>query len=212
MSYLDDKNLDGVFDELFDKNKWEDFVVEDENQEFENIDEKRRESSSIEKKLLDKREKYISQYVKSKISLNIIGIIKKNEKDRWRKINRLILIIGFIIILIGIPTFIYKFLNNYYFVYKLYKEESSSWIDILVILYSSWKLIHLTLTKIVDYVFLVDNALLNTMVELIKVDDTSNNNVKNLEKEENDDLFSYFLKKILKKRLLKLKNKKELKV
>lgn len=204
MSYLDDKDLDSILydlddlDNLFAENEWESFVVEDENKEFENIDEKRIESSSIEKKRLDKREKYISQYVKSKISLNIIEIIKENEKDTWRKLNRLILIIGFIIILIGIPTLIYNFLNDYYFIHKLYKEKNSSWIDILVILYSSWKLIHLTLTKIVDYVFLVDNALLKTMVELIKLDDTSNNNVKNLEKEENDDLFSYFLKRLLK--------------
>lgn len=199
MNLLNDKEID----DLFENSDWETFIVEDKNKELKSIDEKRIKESQIEESNLNKNQNIINK-VKDKISLNIIKIIKTNEKDVWRKLNRLVLIVGFIIVLCGIPCLIYKFLNNYYFVYKLYKEKNNSWIDILVILYSSWKLIHLTLTKIVDYVFVADNALLTTMTELVKLDYTNNiKTIKNLEVKEEvkeENLFHYILKRLSKKR------------
>lgn len=182
----------------------EKYDVEDENINLEDMDEKRIENSHNQKKNLDTIQKNISQYVKSAISLDLISIIKQNEKDFSRKVNRFILICGFITILLGIPFFVYKFLYNYYFVYKLSENSYKYWVDIFLILLSCWKLINLSLTKIVDYVFLVDKQLINTMMDLVKLDHASNNNITTRsESELSDDFITCYLKWILNRRTKK---------
>lgn len=120
------------------------------------------------------------------ICRKLIGIIEHSEN--WRKfILKLILIVVFSTVLIGIPTGLYLLGEIYLEAYI--KNPELKMLDplgLVAILFTSWKIISVTLNKIVDNIFGIDKTLVKILLRLLNKEEMEFKSEKGLIKEEKD--------------------------
>lgn len=115
------------------------------------------------------------------ICKKLIGIIEHSEN--WCKfILKSILIVVFSIVLIGIPTGLYLLGEMYLEAYIRNPElKMLDPLGLVAILFTSWKIISVTLNKIVDNIFGIDKTLVKVLLKLLNKEEIESKSEKSQE-------------------------------
>ena len=146
-----------------------------------------------------------SQRIINHVVIQIVEMIATSD-DNWKKFNKLLMILIFGIILVGVPRGVYVIIFKSFFS-GTQNRSNTEIIEILAVLIGAWKLIKHTMDKMVDYIFLVDKTLINCIMRLVQ---PKNYNIQSHdEKDKKPTTFNEVLIYFLSYLQSKLETKKE---